>query len=134
MAPLLNERYILYFEQIQRCSTKHILNNYTSGYKERLTKLKLFPLMYLFELQDILFAVKSIKTPINQFCITNYIAFSSRSSASNKLIHPRHLNNVSRHSCFHWLLLLWNTMPVTNLNLSFPSSNISSNLIYGIIS
>ena len=78
--------------------------------------------MYLFELQDILFAVKSIKTPTNQFCITNYITFSStntRSSVSNKLIHPRHLNNVSCHSYFHRLPLLWNAMPVIELNLSF---------------
>jgi len=99
---------ILYFEQIQCRSTKHILSDYTSGYKDhgQLTKIKLFPLMYLLELQDILFAVKSIKTPTNQFCITNYIALSTtntRSSASNKLIHPRHLNNVSRHSYFHQL-------------------------------
>jgi len=82
---------MLLFEQIQRRSTKHILNDHTSDYKEQVSKLKLSPLMYLFELQDILFAVKSIQTPTNQFCITDYIAFSStntRSSASNKLIHP----------------------------------------------
>ena len=89
---------ILHFKQIQRRSTKHILNDYTSGYKDRLIKLKLFSLMYLFELQDILFAVKSVKTPTS---ITNCITFSStntRSSINNKLIHLRHLNNVFCHS------------------------------------
>ena len=43
-------------------------------YKTRLIKLKLFPLIYLF---DILFAIKSIKTPTIQFNIINYINFSS---------------------------------------------------------
>ena len=78
--------------------------------------------MYLFELQDILFAVKSIKTPTDQFSITNYIEFSSsntRSGATNKLIHRRHLNNTSRHSYFHRLPSLWNAMPIIDLNLSF---------------
>jgi len=91
-------------------------------------RLKLFPwCTCLNSTEDILFAVKSIKIlikiPTDQFCITNYIAFSSTnttSSASNKLIHPRHLNNVSRHSYFHQLPLLWNAMPVIDLNLSFP--------------
>ena len=33
--------------------------------------------MYLFELHEILFAIKSIKTPTIQFNITNYINFNS---------------------------------------------------------
>lgn len=116
-------RDILNFEQIQRRATKFILNDYTSSYKSRLTKLKLFPLMYLFELQDILFAIKAIKNPTNQFNITNHIKFSSantRSGANNKLVHPHHLNNMSRHTYFHRLPLLWNAMPTLDLNLSFP--------------
>ena len=54
--------------------------------------------------------------------ITNYITYSStntRTGVSNKLIHPCHLNIVSRHSYFHWLPLLYNAMPVIDLNLSF---------------
>jgi len=83
--------------------------------------------MYLFELKDILliFAVKSIITPTNQFNITNPIKFSSgntRSGSNNKLIHPyhMHLNNISRHSYFHRLPLLWNAMSVLDLNSPFP--------------
>ena len=113
---------ILSLEQIQRCATKYILNDNTICYRAQLIRLKLLPLMYLFELQDILFAVKSIKTPTNQFSITNYIEFSSsntRSGASNKLIHLRHLNNTSRHSYFHRLPSLWNAMPIIDRNLSF---------------
>ena len=106
---------ILNIERVQRRATKYILNDYTSCYKTRLIKLKLLPLMYLFELQDILFAIKSIKTPTIQFNITNYISFNSastRSGANNKLIPPHHLNNTSRHSYFHRLPSLWNAMPV----------------------
>ena len=47
---------ILTLEQIQRRATKYLLNDYTSSYKTRLVKLRILPLMYLFELQDILFA------------------------------------------------------------------------------
>ena len=95
---------ILSIERVQRRATKYILNDYTSCYKTRLIKLRLLPLMYLFEIQDILFAIKSIKTPSSHFDITNYSVFSSantRSGASNKLLLPYHQNNISRHSYFY---------------------------------
>ena len=110
---------ILIIEHVQHCVTKYILNDYTSCYKTRLIKLKL---MYLFELHDILFAIKSIKTPTIQFNIANCINFSSastRSGANNKLILLHHLNNTSRHSCFHRLPSLWNTMPIFDLDMTF---------------
>ena len=113
---------ILIIERIQRRATKYLLNDYTSSYKTRLIKLKILPLMYLFELQDLLFAIKSIKSPTTQFNIHSYINFSSantRSGASNKLIIPRHLNNISRHSYFHRLPTLWNFMPIFDLDLPF---------------
>ena len=68
---------ILNIECIQYRATKCILNNYISSYKTCLTKLKLLPLMYLFELHDILFAIKSIKAPTTHFNITDYINFNS---------------------------------------------------------
>jgi len=40
-------------ERVQRCSTKHNLEDYAIAAIQRL-KLKLLPLMYIFELQDIL--------------------------------------------------------------------------------
>jgi len=48
-----------------------------------------------------------MKIQTKQFNIHDYIHFSSaniRSGASNKLIIPNHLNNLSRHSYFHRLL------------------------------
>ena len=110
---------ILTLEQIQHRATKYLLNDYTSSYKTRLVKLRILPLMYLFELQDILFAIKSIKVQSKQFNIHDHINFSS-ANTSNKLIIPHHLNNVSRHSYFHRLPTLWNAMPILNLDLTFP--------------
>ena len=48
---------------------KYLLNDFVSSYKTHLIKLKILPLMYLFELQDLLFAIKSIKLPTTQFNI-----------------------------------------------------------------
>lgn len=53
-------------ENVQRHSTKLILNNYTSNYKSHLTTLGLLLLMMLYELNDILFFVKSLKDTPNQ--------------------------------------------------------------------
>ena len=39
-------------------------------YKIRLLELNLLPLMYIFEIQDFLFAVKSLKSPTRNFDIT----------------------------------------------------------------
>ena len=112
---------ILNLERIQRRATKYILNDYTSCYKDRLINLRPLPLMYVFKLQDILFANKSIKSPTNQFNINNYITCNStntRSGSSNKLLLPQHLNNISRHSYFLRLPSLWNAIPILDLNMS----------------
>ena len=77
--------------------------------------------MYTFKLQDILFAIKSLKSPTNQFNINNFITFNSsntRSGACNKLLIPQHLNNTARHSYFHRLPSLWNAVPIIDLNVS----------------
>jgi len=39
---------IVNLEKIQRRATKHILNDYTSYYKDRLLNLKLLTLMYIY--------------------------------------------------------------------------------------
>ncbi len=50
-------------EQVQRRATKFILGDYNSNYKQRLVTLKMLPLMYELEVNDILYCVKSLKTP-----------------------------------------------------------------------
>ena len=81
---------ILFIEKIQRRATKYILNDYNSSYKSRLIQLKLLPLMYLFDFNDLIFFIKSYKSPSHHFDINNYISFShssTRSSSNNKLTH-----------------------------------------------
>ena len=71
-------------ETVQQRSTKYILQDYSSNYKQRLMSLKLLPLMYWYELQDtcMLFIIKCIKTPFDNFDIQKYIIFSASSTRS----------------------------------------------------
>jgi len=46
---------ITLLERIQRRATKYILNDYQSTYKSKLEKLNLLPLMYVYELSDLMF-------------------------------------------------------------------------------
>ena len=54
---------IVLLENIQRRATKYILNDYASSYRLRLIHLSLLPLMYIYELNDIMFFIKSLKRP-----------------------------------------------------------------------
>ena len=115
---------IINMERIQRRSTKYILNDYTSDYKTRLLKLKLLPLMYLLDLSDVLFFIKSIKLPSDNFNILHFVSFSSsntRSSSHNKLNHHYSRTNKIRNSYFVRLPRLWNSLPPVDLNQSFSS-------------
>ena len=92
---------IITLKRIQRRATKFILNDYQSNYRFRLVKLHLLPLMYLFELYDIIFVIKSLKNPTISFNIYNYIQFhssSSRLSHANKLIHHSRIYKFSNAS------------------------------------
>jgi len=60
---------IFALEHVQHRATKFILNDYNSSYKICLEKLHLLPLMYLYELNDLMFLVKSLKTPTASFNI-----------------------------------------------------------------
>ena len=71
---------ILNIERIQRHATKFILNDYDSNYKTLLLTLKLLTLMYLFEFQNILFTVKSLKHPTIGFNILHYVIATPRST------------------------------------------------------
>ena len=78
-------------ERIQHRATKYTLNDYASSYKLRLSKLHLLPLMYYYELQDVMFLVKSLKSPADNFNIHRYVTFArgnTRSASNQKLTHP----------------------------------------------
>ena len=69
---------------------KNILGPTTASYKDRLVSLKILPLMQWFELHDILFLVKCIKNPPDNFSLSDYFTFTSgptRSTSNFKLKH-----------------------------------------------
>ena len=112
---------IIKLESIQRRATKFIMNDYTSDYKSRLLHLNLLPLMYVFEITDIIFQVKSFKFPSASFNINNYVSFSTSTttrSSGVKLIHNSSSTNKQRNHYFIRICRLWNAIPIINLNLS----------------
>ena len=70
-------------ENIQRRSTKYILNDYSSCYRSRLKELHILPLMMQFEINDILFFVTCLKNPTESFNILKYVNFSTNSTRSS---------------------------------------------------
>ena len=115
---------ICLLEQIQRRRTKYILNDYQSDYKSRLISLNILPLMYTYELLDILFLVHSLKQPDPCLPINDYISFSSSSTRVGhtlKLVHRHSLTSLSSHSYFKRVARLWNALPPIDLNCSLPT-------------
>ena len=116
---------ILLLEQVQRRSTKFILYDYHSSSFDRLVKLQILPLMYTLELLDIIFCLKSLKSPSTHFNIHNYIKFATGpiwSSTFNNLEHQLALNNVTRHSYLYRLTRLWNSLPPIDCTLSISTN------------
>ena len=113
---------ILSIEKIQRRATKFILNDFSSDYKSRLVSLGLLPLMFLYELFDILFFLKCLKFPESSFVVESYVTFSSlptRSGSNTKLVHKYTSTSLARHSYFCRLARIWNALPPLDLSLSF---------------
>ena len=80
-------------ESIQRRATKFVLNDFHSSYCHRLTELDLLPLMMIFEINDILFFIKQLKSPSEHFNISTLVSFCSgqtRSATHFKMkFHPQ---------------------------------------------
>ena len=113
---------ILLLEQVQRRSTKFILNDYHFFFRSP-SKLQILPLMYTLELLDVIFCLKSLKSPSTHFNTYSqlYITFATGpiwSSTFNKLEHKLALNNVTRHSYLYRLTRLWNSLPPIDCTLS----------------
>ena len=77
--------------------------------------------MYIFELVDIMFFIKSLNNRTSNFNTVDYVTFSSStasSSSESKLIHNFSSNNKIRSFYFNRFIRLWNSLPVINLDLS----------------
>jgi len=95
-------------ERIQQRATKFILNDYHSTYRSRLERLNL---MYIFELHDLMFLIKSLKSSSDYFNIRDHITFTSNSTRSgsyHKLIHTRTTSAAQRHFYFNRIVRLYN--------------------------
>ena len=75
--------------------------------------------MYIFEILDIMFLIKSSKFPSNGFNINHFISFSSSGTRTCgvKLIHNISSTNKQRNFYFVRICRLWNALPIIDLTL-----------------
>ena len=125
-------RDITTLERVQCRATKYILNDYTSSYKSRLLQLNSLTLMYIYELNDLMFLIKSLNTPTENFDIKDFISFntsSTRSGSHLKLCHPRALSTNHHHFYFNQIVRLWKHTPcMPAIDISLSSHVIKRNL------
>ena len=90
--------------------------------------LNLLPLMYIYDLNDIMFFYQLSKSPSDKFNILDYVEFTSCTtrSAGLKLKHKFAPTNNVMNSYFYHIPRLWNSIPV--INLSYPPTIIKSKL------
>ena len=67
---------IVKLERLQHRATTFILNSHLSGYRSQLIYLNLLPISLWLELQDIMFLVKSLKEPSDNFNTLDYVTFA----------------------------------------------------------
>ena len=122
-------KHINTLERIQRRATKSILNDFYSTYKSRLVTLNMLTLMYIYETNDIMFFIKSYKTPTSHFNINNYLQFSTSNSYQIwlfcKVGSPQVFYKLSSK-----LLLSPHTQPVELSGFNCINKNYQTQIIY----
>ena len=103
--------------------SKFILNNYTS-YKSRLIQLNLLPLMYQYELNNLLFEslLNLTNHPVNSLIFDNLFISDPRSSSTglssaSKLVHQTSVTNNDQYFYFCRISRLQNSLPQIDMNL-----------------
>ena len=78
--------------------------------------------MYTYELNDLIFFVKSLKAPTDHFDIRRHIQFArnpTRSGTSSKLVHIKALQSAHHHFYLvNRIVRLWNHLPEIDTSLS----------------
>ena len=113
-------------ERVQRRATKFILNYCSMSYKARLETLKILPLMYWYELQDLLFLIKLLKNPQDNVDIGEHITFITsltiQGTSGTKLKVQYNRTSIGRHFYYNRVVRLWNRVDHSiDLSLSIPS-------------
>ena len=89
-------------------------------YKGRLTELQLLPLMYYYDLQDLLFLIECLLSPPDNFDILQYVPFSTHGTTAGKLkVNYKHMS-TTRHFYFNQVIRLWNAIPPSCLLPTIP--------------
>ena len=86
--------------------------------------------MYTYELNDLIFFIKSLKAPTDHFDIRNHIQFTknpTRSGTSSKLVHTKALQSSQHHFYFNKIARLWNHLP--DIDTSSSINTIKNQLI-----
>ena len=109
-------------ERIQHRAAKFLLQDYSSDCKNRLSSLKLLPLMYWLELPNILYLIRCFRDPSDNFSILNFVSIvhlNTRSTARNQLRINFSKPSHSKHFHFNRIVRLWNSLSSLKLSLSF---------------
>ena len=88
-------------ERVQRRASKFLLNDYSSDYKSRMISLNLLPLSMVMELNDILFFLKSLRSPTSAFDILDYVRHVNQT-----LVPPQVTSSITLIVHLHFLLQL----------------------------
>ena len=90
-------------------------------YKNRLLDLHILLLMYIYEINDIMFFVKSYKKPCHILTSVTLLLFPlnlyTRSASFLKLVHLRSQISDVYHFYFSRLVRLWNSLPAIDITL-----------------
>jgi len=87
--------------------------------------------MYMIDFSDLMFFVKSIKQPSDNFSILHHVSFGcSNTRSSSKLSHIYSPNNTINSSYFVKHPRLWNSLPSIDFNQSF---NTTKTFIYNYL-
>lgn len=116
-------------ERVQRRATRFILQDNSTDYKSRLISLSLLPVNMWIELQDVLFIVKCLQDPPDNFNVLEYISFTrnnTRSSTKKRMEYKYKRTTIGRHYYFNRIVRLWNALP--DLDLQRPIGIIKNKL------
>ena len=113
-------------ETVQRRATKF---STSLDYHDRFISLEMLPLMMEYEIADIMFLIKSLKSPSSHFNIADFISFNisnTQSASYLKLHYSVSKSNIQGHFYLHRIPRLWNSLPLFDTSLSIPSIRANS--------
>ena len=86
-------------------------SDYTNHQASQIT-VTVLPLMYIFDLSDIMFFIKHYKLPHPGFNVTDYITFATGNTQLATHIQTRSSDNIAKNFYFNRLPRIWNHLPI----------------------